>query len=167
MADNAFTSDAWTPESTDELIRLWNLGRSAGDISALWGGKPSRNAIVGKVNRLRQTGVELRSGACLKGRPTRTTPKPRPPKRERPALLLTSPDPIPTFKPYVIPPTAKHWTERQTGECTWPVAGEGADTISCCQPATGRWCPDHNAIGSVKPETDATRLFRILRRAVA
>jgi len=151
MDDNAFTSDAWTPESTDELIRLWNLGRSAGDIAALWGGKPSRNAIVGKVHRLRKEGVEMRSGACIKDRETRTahTPKPKRVKRERPALLLTSPDPLPTFKPYVIPPSAKHWTERKDGQCAWPVAGEGADTISCCRPLAGRWCAEHNAIGSV------------------
>lgn len=152
----------WTRDRVAELIRLWGDGASATQIAKQWGGGCTRNAVIGKIHRLRKAGIELRSAANLRELPT----KPPRPKRERvyraPAVAAIPHKP----RLEVVPPTAKPWTERKAGECNWPIAGEGADTISCCRPSAGRWCEEHNAIGCIAPQTDAKRLFRILRRAV-
>lgn len=36
------------------------------------------------------------------------------------------------------------WLQRAAGECAFPVAGEGAATLSCCQPVErGEYCAGH------------------------
>lgn len=39
------------------------------------------------------------------------------------------------------------WLQREQGECAFPVAGEGAATLSCCRPAfRGEYCAAHRSI---------------------
>ena len=36
------------------------------------------------------------------------------------------------------------WVTRRRGECAYPVAGRGADTLSCCRPSgPAQYCPGH------------------------
>ena len=52
----------WTEEKIDKLVGLWNEGNSAGVIEGKFNCEFSRSAIIGKINRLREAGVTLRSG---------------------------------------------------------------------------------------------------------
>ena len=49
----------WTKERVEELTQLWNSDHSSQDISERWG--ISRSAVVGKVYRLRRSGIPLRT----------------------------------------------------------------------------------------------------------
>ena len=46
----------WTPERTDRLKGLWRDGVSARDIAYKIGGDLTRNAVIGKANRLGLSG---------------------------------------------------------------------------------------------------------------
>lgn len=50
----------WTDESEAKLIELWNSGLSASVCAAKLGGNLTRNAVMGKIHRLRRAGVKLR-----------------------------------------------------------------------------------------------------------
>lgn len=46
-----------------------------------------------------------------------------------------------------IPITAKSWLDRKSGECAFPVDGEGADTRSCCGKTDGStYCDPHRLV---------------------
>jgi hypothetical protein len=47
------SSPPWSPVHIARLVELWNLGRTATEILELIPGK-SRNAIIGKLSRLRR-----------------------------------------------------------------------------------------------------------------
>ncbi len=72
----------WTDEAIDTLRRLALEGRSASSIAAAIGA-PSRNAVIGKANRI---GVKLGGSACSAPcaaragaeRPRRAIPRPEP-----------------------------------------------------------------------------------------
>ena len=50
-----------------------------------------------------------------------------------------------------LPPTARPWIERGPGACAFPVAGEGTDIVSCCQPrAVGAYCRAHWKLMTVR-----------------
>lgn len=54
----------WSPDRTDVLIILWKAGKSAADIAKVIGGGISRNAVIGKANRLGLSGQQfLKSGS--------------------------------------------------------------------------------------------------------
>lgn len=42
----------WTKDYTEKLVELWGKGTSAADIAKSLGPKFSRNAVIGKANRL-------------------------------------------------------------------------------------------------------------------
>lgn len=46
----------WTPEKTQELLALWFKGASAQQCADILGSPVTRNAVVGKINRLRVAG---------------------------------------------------------------------------------------------------------------
>lgn len=172
----------WTEERASLAAKLYSEGKSASEVGKVLG--VSRNAVIGKMHRMGVLGHykrNQRGEAAQKPRPRSAPSAPRKiaaashtPSKPRATELgnglhITAKLPSVPMTPRleVIPPTARPWTERHENECSWPVAGEGADTISCCRPVAGRWCAEHNAIGCIKPETDAKSLFRALRRAVA
>jgi len=147
-------STAWPKERAEELRRLYLSGLSASQIAARLGGV-SRNAVIGKALRMglvspygrrasapgktpRQiataeaTGAvqRIKSGSIYNGDPRKS------PARVAPVADVTG---------------AKPWTERKTGECAFPVGGEGADTLSCCAPSGGgTYCAAHMARMFVK-----------------
>lgn len=73
--------DLWSKEVDEKLMQLWNIeGRSASEIAAAF--SKSRNAVVGRVARLRASGVKMRMGEGGVSRiyvaPIKTAPKPKP-----------------------------------------------------------------------------------------
>jgi hypothetical protein len=84
----------WTPEREEELARLWREGVGAGAIAALLGF--TRNAVLGKVHRLRR-----RPGGVMRFEARATTPPKRKPKRVKRYVR------VPKVKP-VVTHAAKH-----------------------------------------------------------
>ncbi len=67
----------WTPERTHRLKTLWRDGISARDIAYKIGGDLTRNAVIGKANRL---GLSKSFGSGNKAKDAKkTTPSPPPP----------------------------------------------------------------------------------------
>ena len=105
----------WTPEREEELARLWRAGVGAGAIAALLGF--TRNAVLGKVHRLRR-----RPGGVMRFEARATTPPKRKPKRVKRSV------PVPKQKPKVthVAVAANHAKLRQNSiaaQKTAKVAG--------------------------------------------
>lgn len=140
----------WTQEHMDLLKALWLEGlscaKTAAKLNATFKTSYSRNAIIGKVHRMGMSGRHMPSA------PARATAglafKPGKPKRNperRSFVAFKPPEPLPAE----IEPAkdARPWLERKFGECAAPVAGEGADTLSCCRPSGAhRYCKAHREI---------------------
>ncbi len=123
----------WNVERTAKLIVLWGDGLSAALIAQRLG-RTTRNAVIGKINRLKL--------------PRRKTSQSRPQKR---STRMT----IPTPKPAVIftthaddlkIPLQQRLTFEQTrpGLCKFPVgAVHDPDFCFCGAACTGIYCDDH------------------------
>jgi len=49
----------WNTQAEERLIALWKLGTSASGVAEVLGGGLTRNAVLGKVDRLRRAGVDV------------------------------------------------------------------------------------------------------------
>jgi GcrA cell cycle regulator len=170
----------WTPERVDLLKTLWDKGLSASQVAKQLGGV-TRNAVIGKINRM---GL---SGRAKPSKPKRLPAAPKPRhnnfvaiNRERhqakafprkvPPVVFANPgtklstvpkepfqgvDRARAFEP-LEGSNPRPWTEREWGECAWPVDG-GADVqLSCCEPGFAKgWCKSHFRIGTVSAPAKA------------
>lgn len=66
----------WTDERVELLKKLWMEGLSASQIAGELGDGVTRNAVIGKVHRLKLS---------ARAKPTNTTPRPRPTATARPS----------------------------------------------------------------------------------
>lgn len=169
MSPRCTIPNEWTPTRVAELGRLWFLGFSAKEVAAALKERafaPSRNAVIGKIHRLGWAQREVsRSKFINHDRPGATT---RPIKRHNPRPVKPS-KPLPASV-LLTTEFARPWTERLSGECTWPI-GEGESLLSCCAPVAdpeslSSWCAAHNRIGRV-PVKPLKRPYEpnVLRRA--
>jgi GcrA cell cycle regulator len=170
----------WTDERVTRLRELWALGWSASQVCKELGAT-SRSAVCGKVNRLGMSNSPERSlitqtisnAPRRVARRTRAAPKPRTPRADVAASGIVRRAEARRRDPghAALPPpppidvtNARPWTTRRFGECAFPVAGEGADTLSCCAPTEGTYCPAHHAV-MVRPDQptkrDTMRIARI------
>ena len=160
----------WSPGALDDLHRLYvQERRSAAETAKALGAGVTRNAVLGKVQRLGWT----RGPA---------EPKPPPPKRPAPRLVVRvraprSPFsgriPLPKLREITVIGTPRLWTEREDGQCAFPV-GEPVQPglqLSCCAPtrAGGAYCPAHRMLmtlpDSVMTAKDQDSIAEIARRA--
>lgn len=152
----------WTPERIALLTTLWTAGRSGSEVAVILGGT-SRCAVVAKVHRLGLPGRERASSpASTKnigrgGAAAVAKAKAAIPELHKERRIIHAPTAISAVRMRPMPPLpiappcdvtlAKVWTERRFGECAFPVSGEGADTLSCCQPSGPRgYCGVHRAL---------------------
>lgn len=163
---------SWTDDKFAKAKDLWIEGKSAREIAAGIAdpgqAHPTRNAIIGKIHRsgLRTEDrkasppqVNVRYGAPARPKAGKTAFAHG---FKRPKLKL-----VVAGNGTVIVPgearaarievrevtadiaiNARPWITRQNGrECAWPVSGEGADTLSCCNPTNGKtYCPTHTQV---------------------
>lgn len=157
----------WSIEQTDYAIKLWKEGQSANAVAVAltkaFGVPRSRNAVIGRLNRLGH-------GRPAPVDPARST---RRPKRALNQLLKR-----PTFKvekaqkpaktPAVVADVsnAKPWTERGFGECAFPLGEKGA-VMSCCAPTSETYCSAHRVVMGGKRVAWSPKDMRRMERFAA
>lgn len=125
----------WDEERTAVAKEMWMRGDSASTVSralsARYAVTVSRNSVIGRITRCgfeRPAAVEtwrLNSRRCV----VAPVDEPKAP-------------PAP-----VAPMTARPWITRAYRECAFPVAGDGADVMSCCARTDEKqsYCAVHRA----------------------
>jgi GcrA cell cycle regulator len=151
-------ADLWTEDTIEALRRLALEGRSASAIAAALGA-PSRNAVIGKANRI---GVKLTGGQWKCSDPTVTRAEVGRPRR----AAIPRSKPI-SCKPILMPTLPRErerkptwiFAEAQVGEvrrvdfeavrqgdCRWPLGDPTGEDFAFCglQVAEGRsYCAGH------------------------
>lgn len=156
---------AWTDDRVETLKKLWAEGLSASQIAKEMGGGVTRNAIIGKVHRLKL------SGRATPSRPPRVRAKPAP--RAKPAATTLSRAPAaPAGKrepaaPPIVPLEAKPLANGELATiltltnhiCKWPIGDPSSPDFSFCgrkSKAGSPYCDSH-ASQAYQPPTRRRR----------
>jgi GcrA cell cycle regulator len=164
----------WSEDQIAKLVKMWDLGASAASCAKQLG--VTRNAVIGKIHRLRNGGYafnrqKMNPVQAALSRPPRKPRLPRERLNEDNAMLArvraaakaakaAKAEPkkvrdIPEAVPVIIDASfAKPWLERSFGECAYPIGGDGADTVSCCAPNQlgSSYCAGHHRRMFYKPQ---------------
>lgn len=111
---------AWTDERVERMKELWKEGASASEIAREIGGGLSRNAVIGKVKRLK-LGARL-SKTLL-------------PSAAEPPLAAPSQSPPSSYLVESEPPRAKTnctLMELDHNRCRWPLGEPGMPDFRFC-----------------------------------
>ncbi|MCO6389843.1 GcrA cell cycle regulator [Aliihoeflea aestuarii] len=151
----------WTDERVELLKKLWSEGLSASQIATQLGGV-SRNAVIGKVHRLKLSGRGRASSATPRAKKT----APSAPKGPRPSRPVTTsigatalqarfdaePDvaPAPRLSSVVVP-ISRNLTLLDLSErtCKWPNGDPLAEEFSFCGNDVGEagpYCGYHSRV---------------------
>jgi GcrA cell cycle regulator len=174
----------WTDAMLDDLRQAWNAGRNGTEIvqmiSESYGVEVSRNAVVGRVHRLRNAGVRMRSAtddalsrkrkrlakasnadrkpakAASRRRPATPRPKGLPPEIGPPMRRLPR-------QPVSL--AVVEAVQKVTG-CRWPVGELHSPDFHFCN---GAWVPgssycDHHLLLSSAPRAEVKVQRRISAR---
>jgi GcrA cell cycle regulator len=162
---------AWTPAALDDLHRLFVRQRlSAAETARHLGEGVTRNAVLGKAQRLGWTG-----GAPKPGRkPDPEKPRLVKPRMRRVGGPFSKVLPLPKLREITVISTPKSWTERGERECAFPV-GEPAEPgaqFSCCAPTIRRreYCAAHwklMTLGEVALSADEIETVAAIARRAA
>ena len=131
----------WTDERIEVLTRLWREGRSASAIARVLG-VVTRNAVIGKVNRL---GLSGRPPAWPGGRRPRA---PKPDRREPRVGRAPAVRPWPAVaEPAPLAGTAD-MVSVGPHQCRWPIGDPKADGFTLCgrRAVRGAYCEPHGAL---------------------
>jgi hypothetical protein len=160
---------AWTPAALDDLHRLFVREKlSAAETAAALGADVSRNAVLGKIQRLGW----MRIAPPKAGRPASERPvvgRRRTSRRNPFARFL----PLPELREVTVTSTPRPWTERSFGECAFPVGEpeEPGRQLACCARVEGRgdYCPAHRALmrvgGTALTAEEIEGILFVARRA--
>lgn len=162
---------AWTPAVLDDLHRLFvRQELSAAETAQALGGGVTRNAVLGKVQRLGW----IRPAAPKPGRPASgKRAKPKTARRTIRPGPFSRVLPLPKLREAALVSTPRLWTERADDECAYPV-GEPKEPglqFSCCAPVEGRrpYCAAHWRLmtleGTALTPHDIEIIAAIARRA--
>lgn len=182
-------SSPWTPEEDAQLVKLWNDGLSASQVMKALG-RCSRSAVIGRLYRLRQKGMDLRVRPPTVTTPRTTFPKSRTDNRAKTLPLLKiaghgavferaeAAPPRVVVEPAAFAPIVDvepvPFFRRSRLQCSWHVGREvGADMLCCGGevPDDGgpEFCPAHREAARNKhaKPAKASELIRSLRRWAA
>ena len=176
-AAKSYVNELWPEAAIAKLKELYAKGLTHGQIARQLPNRPTRNATIGKVNRLIKAGVmdyrggnEVAAKHAIRANTLRTKPHEKssfgrnllrdtraaakPPNNHD---ATPRPPKAPPPKPEAVPATARPWLTRLEHECRAPIGEPGADMLMCCAPAgygyAGDYCEGH-----------AARLFRKTER---
>jgi len=141
------TNTPWPDAAVESLEVLWRQGLSASQISrALFDQLAvsySRNAVIGKANRLGLNGRASPSRPISRRSLAERAPRVQAPKVEKPPAQK-APPPVPR-PPETPPETARPWRTRKERECQWIYGDASADALTCCAPAVAGspYCAAH------------------------
>jgi GcrA cell cycle regulator len=167
----------WTKERIERLKELWTEGLSASQIAAELGGGLTRNAVLGKANRLGLThgaAKEVRTPRPRKPHPPDPAPtaEPSSPTEPTPASMPTKPvaasgpaaappAPVALREAAIVPPSeGVTIMELREAMCRWPLGDPTTPEFRFCgaHAATGLpYCPHHAQI-AYQPATERKRL---------
>ena len=153
---------AWSAPALDHLHRLYVLERrSASDVARALGGGLTRNAVLGKAQRLGwsrppQPGRPKAEAASEAARPRLVAANPATPMRRAP---FSGRIPLPPLREIAVIGQPRLWTERKAGECAFPVGEPARPDLqaSCCAPVQrrGAYCAAHRRLMTL-PDTAMT-----------
>ena len=176
-AAKSYVNELWPEAAIAKLKELYAEGLTHGQIARQLPNRPTRNATIGKVNRLIEAGVMTYRGgnevaaahataaAARRRRRNEDAKAPTPAQRHAWASAKPPnnhdakprPPKVAPPKPEAVPATARPWLTRLEGECRAPIGEPNADMLMCCAPAGhgtgGDYCEGH-----------AARLFRKTER---
>lgn len=144
----------WDEERTAVAKEMWMRGDSASTVSralsARYSVTVSRNSVIGRITRCgfeRPAAVEtwrLNSRRCVVAQAKRER---QAAKDERNRIAEAKVDEPKAPPAPVAPMTARPWITRAYRECAFPVAGDGADVMSCCARTDEKqsYCAVHRA----------------------
>ena len=154
----------WTDERVELLKKLWAEGLSASQIATQLGGV-SRNAVIGKVHRLKLSGRGRTSSSTPRPKKTASTSGSRPsPRTQRPvttsggatalqARFDAEPDAQAQIRPQenvVIPiPLKLKLVELGERTCKWPIGDPLAEDFAFCGNDVGEcgpYCTYHSRL---------------------
>jgi len=171
---------SWTDERVELLKQHWTEGKSASQIAGLLGNGLTRNAVIGKVHRLRLAGRAKSPGLA--------SPRPRPSAPPRVAAprvasavpritrgataLAVMPEALADLEPEafesVVVPMSLRVTiiELKEAMCRWPLGDPAtAEFRYCGSPApAGPYCAYHGSL-AYQPAQERRRERDRLRRA--
>jgi len=157
----------WTEERVEILTSLWKEGLSAAEIARELGGV-TRNAVIGKIHRLRLSGKAPSHGAPRKKAPAARKPRTRPARRpvtQGATALKAQPHARPAPAPKARPRVATLVKAPQKGKisnimdlnrntCRWPI-GDPGDTdfayCGCHAPDGSPYCAEHARMAYQQP----------------
>lgn len=151
---------SWTPERVETLKSLWAQGLTVTAIACELGGGLTRNAIIGKVYRLKLQGRSgpvsnmAQKAAIRRARKAGKRPTLPPLPRNRPA---------PDIQPNSVPTRAEAWfplegstpvalADLERGQCKWPIGDNPILFCGCA--AEGIYCPTHTALAHPRSATE-------------
>ena len=137
----------WTLKTIATLARMTRAGATSAQIAAALGNGITRNAVLGKIHRMRANGKALPMGAAHA--PLKPKPKPKP---KPPAPVALTPRPV-ALTPYdtinPLTPGLLRMEDLQLHDCRWPLnaAMQGEYFFCGAQAAPDRpYCPTHVAL---------------------
>jgi len=134
----------WSADQIKTLITMWEDGKSEKQIAETM--RLSRNAVAGKLNRLRAAGVQFSRRCCTQ--PKLKRKRVRKPRVRNPAEPRPPPPPRPArFVPYDAPRPCSLFDLDAT-RCHWPYGHPDEEGFYFCggEAADGRpYCPRHCA----------------------
>lgn len=155
-------SETWTAESIDTLSRLWSEGLSASEIGAHLG--TTRNAVIGKVNRLREKdSAAFASRKIPKSRHGRKPGRRPGMRKRRPELTFARrtpqpPKPLPPEQPCPEARMLSLMDDLTDKTCKYPIGDPKSPDFGFCGaetwrgPSSGSYCAHHYRIVYQPPE---------------
>ena len=160
----------WSQAAVRLLHRFYveeglSAARTASALACALGVSPTRNAVLGKAQRM----------GWIRPKVTGASPPARPPGTRRGPLRRFRPPaerPLPVLREVQTEAAPKLWLERKAHECCFPV-GEpvGPGLQLCCAAPTGggTYCPPHRELmaqaNSALSESDLDAIVAFARRA--
>jgi GcrA cell cycle regulator len=180
-----FAYGQWTPERIAQLTELWLDGRTCSQIAMELGGV-TRNAVIGKVHRLKLPPRKVRInpyGLRKVSAPLGRKPQPMRPKkppRVKPMGIAFPPEfpPLPERLTDAWEPLPDRFPlpliALSDKTCRWPVGGDdrtpGIGFCGCTVMQGRTYCPEHYAtsIGKGTPsERGAVKAAKVVARLAA
>ncbi len=162
----------WTEERVETLTRLWGEGLSASAIAKILGGV-TRNAVIGKVHRLRLEGRATARRAPAKADKTIEVKTPRKtpaaPRTDGATALKQDADkqaaPVekPAARVHLVDPPLKgaisNIMELTRHTCRWPIGDPGDENFAYCGSRSGNGSPycEHHTKLAYQPSSGQRR----------